>query len=304
MSKRRTRKSDRPSARAARIPGPAAVGDIDSGDIPAWRWCMVEDLYDGGLESKDVKGLDPLVRKALKFLWQYAPFTQGDPHPVGIAKLKEQYPAIYRAHKLWCNFDNRMALRWFVEAGLLAGRDYEQVSEYLGIPKDVVEAYHDLFFDVGPHLKDSGWIVSRVLMPAVQHGMIVEDYDLLWKSVAYCGGWNVLFDFWLQDDMVESSEEWFAAAYKRRMLRKGWLAAATMPVNRFTSVDIVKTCSEIINAAREVDSAEERGIVETKLVAFIQQIGTQIAVLDETKQLPAKEPGLLLIGDIPEEVSK
>jgi len=80
------------------------------------------------------------------------------------------------------------------------------------------------------------------------------------------------------------------------------MAAATVPVNKYTSTEIIRTCSELLVASQNKDDSESKTAIETKLVAFIQQIGSQITVLDSSKSLPADEPRRpLLVAGLSEE---
>src|SRR5580692_4488740 len=53
--------------------------------------------------------------------------------------------------------------RWLVESLLLTNEPLEKIASRCSASVDMVEAYHQLFFDVRPHIAARDWIMARAV---------------------------------------------------------------------------------------------------------------------------------------------
>jgi hypothetical protein len=78
--------------------------------------------------------------------------------------------------------------RWEAEARLLAGEGDGAVAAACGLGAECVRWYHDLFFEVRPHLDAQVYITTVVLGPRLHSGLRADDAELLLKLLAYQRG--------------------------------------------------------------------------------------------------------------------
>ncbi|MCE9564152.1 MAG: hypothetical protein K8U57_19080 [Planctomycetes bacterium] len=84
--------------------------------------------------------------------------------------------------------------RQLLEAQLLTPRTHAEVASVCSLPEDVVEAFHELFFDVRPKLRYRDWIQHWAIGGAIPlaSGREGEQRAWLWKSLAYNAGHHIL----------------------------------------------------------------------------------------------------------------
>jgi hypothetical protein len=68
----------------------------------------------------------------------------------------------------------------------------EQVARLCGLPVDVVQRYHHLFFDVRDHLRAADWIMLRAVGTYFLKGFAGMPVGALWKYAAYTAGRHAL----------------------------------------------------------------------------------------------------------------
>jgi hypothetical protein len=84
------------------------------------------------------------------------------------------------------------ALRQLTECLLLTTMPFEQVADELGMSLDTLEAYHQIFFDVRPHLGARDWILAEAIRTGPSTNFAAEYPAGLWRTAAYYGGFYVL----------------------------------------------------------------------------------------------------------------
>jgi hypothetical protein len=95
----------------------------------------------------------------------------------------------YAAHEVW---KANRSPRWLLEAYLLTDLAIDEVARECSLPTAVVEAYHELFFDVRGKLQARDWIVSQVILSAPNNHFAGPQPAGIWKYYAYTGGPYVL----------------------------------------------------------------------------------------------------------------
>jgi hypothetical protein len=91
-----------------------------------------------------------------------------------------------------------------LEARLLANQTDDKIADRMGLTPAAVAAYHDLYFNVRPHLKASTWVANTVFGPKVHFGLTPDDHEMLLKVYGYGFGGRGVDDFldYLRDPPV------------------------------------------------------------------------------------------------------
>src|SRR4051794_21690040 len=122
---------------------------------PSWRWQRSGYLLDHGrrpLPSSD----DALTRAAWAFRGAQARCSDDADRE----RLASEYPALAEANAAHTREPLRRAE---LEARLLTGADDKSIAETMGLSPAGVAAYHDVHFEVRPHLKAPVYILGVVL---------------------------------------------------------------------------------------------------------------------------------------------
>jgi hypothetical protein len=101
-------------------------------------------------------------------------------------RLAADMPAVVEAHDFFTS--GRTMARAELEARLLAGEDDPTVAGKCGLLPTGVGAYHDLFFEVRPHLGARDYIVNVVIGAKAHSGLSEHDHDVLLKLFGYAHG--------------------------------------------------------------------------------------------------------------------
>jgi hypothetical protein len=120
---------------------------------PAWRWRRAEYLFEHGRLPLPLD--DALTREA----WLFRRALEGCRTDADRDQLAG-FPALAEAHAVYSGEPLRRAE---LEARLLAGGDGGTIAQTMGLSPSCVAAYHDLYFEVRPHLNAPGYILGVVL---------------------------------------------------------------------------------------------------------------------------------------------
>jgi hypothetical protein len=76
----------------------------------------------------------------------------------------------------------------------LAGQNTPAIADRCGLPGEVVDNFHDLFFAVRPHLEARDWIMNRVIGRKAHIGLQESDKADLLRLYGFLGGPLVVDD--------------------------------------------------------------------------------------------------------------
>jgi hypothetical protein len=150
---------------------------------PDWRWCLAHLLAARQVpptlltpDAPTLEAIHYLERHRQRKVTPFAPPAAPDWRPL------EEALALYRAPP-----DARAEM----EARILAGEDTPAVARKCGLAEEVIDTYHDLFFDLRPKLGCSSYVVCQILGDPSR---VIEESDRpsLLKLLAYFGGPHVL----------------------------------------------------------------------------------------------------------------
>ena len=122
-------------------------------DRPDWRWVRVVELS-GYANAQAVARLQSEDRQTRKLYAFKRALDRG---------ASDTYAVYHAAHYLHNSLPEQ---RFILEGMLLAGADNPRVAQQLALGDqglEVVQAYHDTFFEVRPYLDKPAWITAAVL---------------------------------------------------------------------------------------------------------------------------------------------
>lgn len=222
---------------------------------------------------------DDLIHRAWKYLQRWDSQDRG-----AMRRLAKDEPHLYEAHSL---YQNTRGSRWIYEAGVMADRSPEELGEYLNADPEMLQMYEDVFFDVRDALKHRGCIISNVLLPATSDGVIPNDPDFFWKTLAYHGGWDVVRAMWETGNMAPAARDFFQRTYAEQMVKQGWMAAHSLQVNNFNAVEVMNAAANWLRFEHEAGSAQSRDQAQYSLQALLSDI--RIAVVGPHEQVKGEE---------------
>ena len=264
-----------------------------TGNAPDRRWTAAA-AYVESKRPISRSEADPHIRAAYWFLrrWNNA---KKDYEQMAIAA---DYPDLCRAFALYSDVGTE---RWMIEAGALADIPYSELGDYVNQPAKVVELYEALFYDVRPKLKARGYILNRVLMPAAARGMHGHDYDLLFKTVAYCGGWKAFQEFIDSSPMSPEVRKWVRDSSEDKLLKQGWIAAHRLDVNNFNAPLILELTVKLKTIEQE---AGKQGLQDESLQILrnlLDQFATTIVPPQAQFALDEPRAATLDLAPVPEQ---
>jgi hypothetical protein len=151
---------------------------------PAWRWLRCGYLLDHGRQP--LQDLDDAVTGEA---WLFRRALQGCHSDADREQLAQDYPGLFEAHAVFTGSQLKL---WELEARLLGGDPDVAVAACCGISAEAAAAYHDIFYEVRPHLKADSYVVNVLIGPKAHHGLTVKDHEQLLKLFGYgLGGHGV-----------------------------------------------------------------------------------------------------------------
>jgi hypothetical protein len=183
---------------------------------PAWRWERSGYLIDHGRQPLQALD-DDLTWEA----WRFRRALSRCRDDADRAQLAREYPGLAEAH---AGYTGEPLRRAELEARLLAGADDPTVAGRMGLSPAAVAAYHDVHFEVRPHLKAHVYILGVVLGGGrVFYAPDPTDQGLLLRLFGYqMGEWAVdaLLDHFREPPVLPASLDGLDEAALRRLLRK------------------------------------------------------------------------------------
>ena len=138
---------------------------------PCWRWLRCGYLLDHG--HTPLRQDDDLTHQA----WHFRRALTQCRTDADREQLAQDYPALFEAHAFFSTAE--------LEARLLAGSDDRTVAGKVGLSPAAVAVYHDLFFDVRPHLNAHAYVLGVVLGGKPFGGLTLDDRETILKALGY-----------------------------------------------------------------------------------------------------------------------
>jgi hypothetical protein len=247
-------------------------------DSPSRRWDLVLALVAEG-HAPSRADEDKLIRDGFYFKRREIKLVAHE-----ITKLQRDYPDLYRAHALHMS---PAGVRWVIEAGLLTNVGWEALSAYTAQPASALKLYADYFFDVKDKLAARGYILSQILHPSINKGLDQRDFDFMYKTLAYCGGWDVFTEFIDLKRMSDKTGEWVRNSFQDRVWKLGWIASHRVNVNNFNAVELIEKCLDLMRMEREEGKQPARDAALVLVKNLLNQC--QMTMIPSAEELPVDE---------------
>jgi len=222
-------------------------------------------------------------------------------HAVANAQTFEQqkqliidYTAIFYADWIFqqATTSNR-AVRWALEARILARQSNEEISVKNGVWPEAVEAYEALFFNVRDRLYYSDYILNSVLGQVAISGLQPRDNGLLCKMMGYLSGPHVL-DAMISHipnpawaNSAEGVASYFQDTAISLMKKKASHAALTVPVESHTQMHLIEAFVKYVEIERNSDSlGEANDQIQQGLQNLLESLPFAAIGVTNQKQLP------------------
>jgi hypothetical protein len=167
---------------------------------PAWRWQRAGYLLDHGRQP-----LPDLDDAATGEAWLFRKALSRCRTDADREQLALEFPGLAEAHGVYSGEPLRRAE---LEARLLAGSDDFTVAGKLGLSPAAVSVYHDLFFDVRPHLDAPVYVLGVVLGGKPFAVLKPDDRESILKTLGYQLGdkaVDAVLDFFANPPVVPAS---------------------------------------------------------------------------------------------------
>jgi hypothetical protein len=248
---------------------------------PDWRWQRAMRIADAGSAPSRTKD-DRYVKRSHRFIVRLRRNSVK-----AEARLETEYPDLYHAFRL---YDTEAPMRWLLEAGLLANLSPEYLADYLKMTQKIVKTYERLFFDVRDALENPGCIRTKVLAPALQHGVLPQSPSILWKVLAYEGGWDIVQGIFETGDTPPSVIDHYRKGYLNRVIKNGFMAAHSIPTTGFNSSDRERLTLDLIQKEEEIGAGVGGDVAHAAMGNLLQSI--KLAALASDSPPILEEPRL------------
>jgi hypothetical protein len=152
---------------------------------PAWRWRRCGYLLEHG--RRPLWGVDDHPTREA---WLFRRELERCRDDADCERVAQDFPAFAEAHDLYTG--SASLQRWRLEAYFLAGEDNESITAKCGMTEAAVRAYHDVFFEIRPHLQASTYIGLVVLGGKIHKGVSPDDHETILKALGYEMGGGIV----------------------------------------------------------------------------------------------------------------
>lgn len=256
---------------------------------PEWRWLRAGELVASKIKPR-YSADDNHVRRAYDFKKKYDKRNQRR-----VYEASERWPDIFDAFTLYKN-EAGNAQRWFVEAGVVADRTKEDIGVALHVDPRTIETYEKLFFDVRHMLDNPYWIHTTIIHPAHTNSVSNANPDLLWKTLAFVLGWDVLCGYMNFGEVPVPIVAKINSAVRSKVAMNGLMATLQTPINAFNCLEVTELAVDLIKHEEEVGSLMSRDQNQTAFGEVLRAIQVEVVSAHEKvgrfepRRLPALPP--------------
>jgi len=244
---------------------------------PRWRWIRaMERLEDGAAPE------DETVALASRYLKAEAA-GKVDPEPPGWAAV------VHAARRLYDDEVSRIT----IEALVLAREPVEVIAKSLGLPREVIETYERLFFDVRGAMDAEGYVLNVI---ASERGALGGVSAFLLKVVAYHRGAEAFWCLALSKPLSDEMKQYLQRCVSGRTLINAYSASLC------EQGDWRSKAAAIYHGSRRLELAEKRQereqeAVERKLALKERQESFKQRYMEEQEQRRRKLAGAVERGE-------
>ena len=219
-------------------------------------------------------------------------------------KLLYEMPGLYFAYQIFDNSAKNNDVALIIESRLLAGMSYKDIANLCKTIPDTIEWYERLYFNVTDFLEHKDWILSQVLMPAIDRyhvtmyepdenddildkfakkmtvkPIIKSHLDMSLKYFSYFGGPHVcdmMIHGFTDVKHVKSSEQvqdFMNESFINSLARRSLQAIQVFEVNKFNVMELLGFHGKLIEVLKTDKSKSDKlNDIEKQFQAFLSDI--------------------------------
>lgn len=228
-------------------------------------------------------GDDRYVKRAYKFNMR---LRRNDPKAE--LRLEHEQPDLYQAFKIYETTNT--PIRWLLEAGVMADQKPQDLADYLNMDATVIEVYEKIFFDVRDVLANPGCIYSNVLGHGLMHVDVPLTPDVLWKMLAYDGGWDVVQAIFQTGRIPPAVMDYYRQGFMNNVIKNGVFSTKSARFNSHNAADHARLTLDLVRQEEELGSARSGDTAHMAMGSLLKSI--QLTVLPTRTDFLAEEPRL------------
>jgi hypothetical protein len=206
-------------------------------------------------------------------------------NPRLLCDLAEFIPFMFWPHYIYHDESSQRS-RFAIEARILARQTNREIAFHAGCTEEIIEFYEAVYFNVRKKLKCKDYIVNTVIRESESRGPKNREYDLLWKLAGYFHGPRVvdaLISGFISPTWVTRAEDvgaCFQDLAVNTIKQKAAIAAATVPVDSTTHMNLINSFVKFTDIERNSDSAGQANDqilknINAMLIALPFGVGTR-----------------------------
>jgi len=191
-----------------------------------------------------------------------------------------------------------LAMKFMLEARLLAGQAYDKIAYNLNTQVEVVDWYERVFFNVARRLGKHDWIIGRVILPASQRlsldpedtpgdnhhrfvspPVVVAHLDFTCKFLCYFGkdlvcepmfsGFTPGFPLRSLDDL----DDWLDECQMRIIRRKSTQTALSFNVSKYDVMELFATHARIVEISKsQIGQEQKQTLIEQHVHTMMTEL--------------------------------
>lgn len=260
-----------------------------------WRWELGNLLRSLGRKGRRIKE-DVYVRAAKNFQRQLVSCKNEIDRMVLYQTTPEQFMAfdIYDTKPNISGADMSGVvdnyMKSIVEAYILSGEAAAKIAKYTSVPEATIDWYEKWFFNVNDRRQAFGWVMDRVIGPAIYSGEMAQDMDTIWKLYGYFGGPRILdsaittFSGGAARPAGSDWESFIREDARSTIAFKAAMAARAVEVSSNTVRTILEAYAHLREA--EIDAEDDKSIssesFNNSVQSFVENLGWAVG-LKETR---------------------
>ena len=204
------------------------------------------------------------------------------------------YPAIFYAHSIYEKVTpNDQAVRWGVEARLLARQSNDEIARANGCSAETIEAYEALFFNIRDRLDCRDFIFNIAIGPPPAPGLKNGVNGWLLKLFGFVGGpfvvdamlGHIPNPLWAHT--LDEVAGFFQSTTSNLVKKNAAIAALLIPIAGRTQMQIIKAFAKCMEPERTKDSpGNAQNQIQENVRSLLASLPFTTAVMAAAKQLP------------------
>ena len=220
---------------------------------PTWRYDYVVELIDSYNKprSKD----DYYIKELFKLIDIIRNGT-----PMDVEDYSSVHPDIADSLTL---YEQGVTHCTDIHCRVIAGYDYDEIANVVGVEPKVVELYVKCFFDIEDQRGNQGYMNRFVIQPITKIDPYSE--EAMWVRLATVGGKEMLKR--LETCRPDQARDFFETIFENLMLLKSIQAVGGLKPSSYSATDLISTMCNKIESRKRLEALEGHSVQEDSWMA-------------------------------------